>query len=473
MTVCRLIRIVFCAALISTAAASQSWAFVGPMPSSFAVTTDTLSSPDDFVRRHRSLRTAAGILAINQMVWSYNRFVREGGTDEQFRVNWGSFSQNVNDGFVWDDNDFWTNHFYHPAHGSFYYEVARANGFNYWQSAAWTMLGSWHWEHAGEANTPSLNDLINTTVGGVALGEPLFRLAGVVLDNQARGGERFLREIGGFMIAPGRGLNRLMSGEAFHVHGNASGASQRFATGELRLGYRSMEMHGPATPGTRLGFVEASIRYGAPFSQSNREPFDHFDFDLMFNARDDRHKIGKIRVAGIVAGRTFGDPLHSQHVFACFQHFEYYDNPAYEFGSQSLSASVLGRYPIVSSLELRSGAHLKGVLLGATRADYGTTPRRSYDYGSGVGYEVSLAIAAGGRDYVTVGRGQTFIHSLHGSDADHLVGFTTLQLRAPVLGLLSAGADLIHYDANRDYRTFPDVRARHTEVRTHLSWVFD
>lgn len=467
--------IVCCVLVSGVGFARPAAAFMGPIPSQFATFSDSLPAPDSFTRNHRWLRTAMGIVVVNQTVWSYNRFIREGGTDEQFRVDWGSFSQNVSEGFVWDNNDFWTNHFYHPAHGSFYYEVARANGFDYWQSAAWTMLGSWHWEHAGEANTPSLNDLVNTTFGGIALGEPMFRLSGAVLDNQARGGERVWREIGGFLLAPGRGINRIMTGEAFQVHGR--GPYQRPLTKvgstELRMGYRSLGVATPAPAGTRLGFLEANVRYGNPFARADRSPFDHFDFDLLYNVRDDRHKIGKIKVAGLIGGAVRGRTTGPEHLFAVFQHFDYYDNPAYEFGSQSISASYMGRFPVISTLELRTTAHLKGVLLGATRADHAYISNRNYDYGMGLGYEVTVSVGGARRHHVAIGRGETVLRAIHGSSADHVVGFSTLQLRAPVLGFLSAGADFVRYDAHRNYRDFSAVYAHDTEVRAHLSWVFD
>jgi hypothetical protein len=41
------------------------------------------------------------------------------------------------------------------------------------------------WEIAGEKTPPSFNDLVNTGLGGSFFGEALFRLAGLVLEEES------------------------------------------------------------------------------------------------------------------------------------------------------------------------------------------------------------------------------------------------------------------------------------------------
>jgi hypothetical protein len=436
------------------------------------VSPDALRTPESFVDRHRFLRTTTGIVLVNQTIWTYNRFIREGGGDDQFRVGLDTFMHNVEEGFEWDGNDFWTNQFYHPAHGSLHFTVARANGYGYWESSLWALAGSWWWENVGEANPPSLNDWINSTFGGIALGEPLFRLSGAVLDNRARGGERLLREAGGFLIAPGRGLNRVMTGEAFEVHQNPADGIPKRGWADFRFGYRSLRDGGSRSGTSENGFIESDVSYGDPFALSS--PFDHFDFDLLCNVNDPHHKIGTIKVAGLVDGRAAGDARGSQHLFGWFQHFDYFDNPSYEFGSGSLGASYVGRYRASGSLEVRTTGHLKGVLLSATRTDYPTPSGRSEDYGPGLGYEVAAALGrVDSTPYVEVGRGAYFVRAIDGNDADHRVAFTTASLRGPGWGPVAAGVEWVLYSAHRDYREFADVAARNQELRAYLSWLVD
>ena len=49
-----------------------------------------------------------------------------------------------------------------------------------------TAFGSGTWEYFGETNHASLNDFINTTLGGIALGEMFHRAAWLVRDTRHR-----------------------------------------------------------------------------------------------------------------------------------------------------------------------------------------------------------------------------------------------------------------------------------------------
>ena len=88
--------------------------------------------------------------------------------------------ENMQQGWVWDLDDFTVNQVGHPYQGSNYYTAGRANGLSFYESAAVAAFGSTTWEYYGETNHPSLNDFINTTLGGIALGEMLHRTAWLV-----------------------------------------------------------------------------------------------------------------------------------------------------------------------------------------------------------------------------------------------------------------------------------------------------
>lgn len=52
-----------------------------------------------------------------------------------------------------------------------------ANGYNVWQSSIATAVGSYVWETGGETQAPSINDFVNTTFGGILLGEMMHRVS--------------------------------------------------------------------------------------------------------------------------------------------------------------------------------------------------------------------------------------------------------------------------------------------------------
>ena len=73
------------------------------------------------------------------------------------------------------------------------------------------------WEFFMENEYPSLNDIVATPVGGMALGELTYRASDIVLKDDATGWERVGREAAAFLIAPTRGLTRIINGDAWRV----------------------------------------------------------------------------------------------------------------------------------------------------------------------------------------------------------------------------------------------------------------
>ena len=67
---------------------------------------------------------------------------------------------NMQQGWVWDLDDFAVNQIGHPYQGSNYFNAGRANGLSFYESAALTAFGSATWEFFGETNHASLNDFI-------------------------------------------------------------------------------------------------------------------------------------------------------------------------------------------------------------------------------------------------------------------------------------------------------------------------
>src|SRR5690606_17077309 len=100
---------------------------------------------------------------------SFNRFITK---DPYSYISFGNFIDHQRlSAWDWDDNQFTTNQIDHPYHGQLYFNAFRSNGYNFYQSSLATLAGSYIWETAGETQHPSINDLINTSFGGVILGE--------------------------------------------------------------------------------------------------------------------------------------------------------------------------------------------------------------------------------------------------------------------------------------------------------------
>ncbi len=428
----------------------------------------TLRSPDSYGQNWRLLRTLAEIEGFNLVMTTFGRaFFTEGA--EGFKVSLESIHENLMAGFEWDDNTFSANNFRHPYQGGMYYGAARSNHYDFYQSSAFSFAGAWLWEYTGENHHPSVNDWINTAVGGIAFGEALYRLSTMVLDNTATKG-RVWHEIGGFAVSPTRGVNRLLTGEAFEVHANPPDRIPEYLGGSFRFGSRTIGDERLWERSTSKLFVSFDASYGSPFADRPMKPFDHFDFGMQLNFDNKPHGIGRIEISGILGALTVSESPKAKHVLAAYQHFEYLDNESYVYGGQSIGASYLTRFTGREGIETRALLNVNAILLGATKSDHFNISGRQYDYGPGLGFEFEAVFAHKGRDILTLGHASNLVHSVNGNEVESYTNFTHVKFLVPVRSFFGAGAEFLLYNSRRDYAHYPDVNQRSPELRLYASW---
>ncbi len=418
---------------------------------------------DTFIMDKNFVRAAAEVVGLNLLVWSYDRYIRAGG-GAGFRIGFNSWEENLINGFEWDDNSFNTNQFAHPYHGSLYFNAARSNGYSFWESVPFTFAGSYGWEFFGETHHPSMNDWIATSVGGAGLGEILHRFSEMILDNRAKGSERTWREIGGFVVNPVNGLNRLIDGDINRYHANSS---ERFA-----LNYRSQVDIGIRQTGqdklwesdsTRV-FVNFQFDYGDPFFGDMNSPFDHFDLELQLNFSD-KSTIGLVQSNGLLAGTFLAETDDATHILAAWHHFDFVSNNQFEFGAQSLGGGLLSRFETSNGLELRTSLELSAIILGATSSDYASLSGRDYDYGPGITAAFYADFISNGHKMLSISHEQHFIHTVNGNRSDHNISISKVRAAVPLQKNWSIGAEYQLMLADRIYDDYPDVSARRPELR--------
>ena len=314
-----------------------------------------------------------------------------------------------------------------------------------------------------------MNDWINTAVGGIAFGEALHRLSSMVLDNTATH-NRAWREAAGFIVSPVRGVNRLLTGEAFAVHANPPDRFPAHMGGNFRIGSRTIGDDRLWNRSTSKLFVSFDADYGSAFDPKNAKPFDHFDFGMQLNFDNKPHGIGRIEIDGLLGAVQLSQGPKAQHVLAGYQHFDYIDNEAYVFGGQSAGVSYLTRFTGREGIETRASLHVNAILLGATKSDYFSISNREYDYGPGLGFDFEAVVSHRGRDILTLGHESHYVHSVNGNEVESYVNFTRVKFLVPVKDFFGAGFEYLLFNSHRDYALYPDVDQRSPELRVFASW---
>ena len=450
----------------------------------------------------RNLGWAVGeTLALNWVASGINEYVRNANFNQISPRSWWA---NLENGLTYDDNEFKTNQYLHPWNGGNYFNAARSNGFGYWGASLFALGGAFFWECCGETHPMSYNDLISTGIGGMAVGEQMYRLSSQLLDNQDTGMSRVFREAGGFIINPTGGFNRLVSGRA----------SAQYANPEESLDWRAPHARFFVFAGARVigegesisentntyGLIGVAHSFGNVFDNERRRPFDSLAADYQFSPGDKQFRT-VLRIRGDLFSWALGRSEDPTYAFSIVQHFDYHNNNAYEFGQQAFGPSFFARYRMSDKWGLNLRWDGWASIVAAVNSDYaflGDVANRErfreYDYGPGLGTGVEVGLSRGANrilslsyrfQWITVRNGSIFnkgteidlpgggVVTLEGSDATHYLQALGARLFVPIFkGKIGVGADALVL-LRKSYYSSPVLRdrdQRNPEARVYVAF---
>lgn len=403
-------------------------------------------------------------LLVNVVVNRFNVWVLK---DSLFKVTPHSWRTNLERGFAFDKDDFIVNMLGHPFNGSTYFATARDNGLSYWAGAPLTFFHSTVWEYFGETTQPSINDLIDTGLGGIALGEMFHRVAATIRNNEQGGGARTLRELAALPFDPVGSVNRLIRGEWGRKGPNPS--EHNPVGSVLRMGGGVGLVRGP---GSLVGSLKsadfssilfADLKYGDSYVDTLKKPFDAFSARVLL--APGHGGLEQLVGVGRITGTEIGSTQWHRHQLELNQRFEYLNNGALQFGAQTLQLGISSRVHLGGKFWLRTLVAADGIALAAINAPGAGVGERDYDYGPGVGGTLTGSIEHSGTPYLIVQYQPAYVHTLSGADANHLTAFSSIEANLPILAHLTLTVHSTYYDrlskyadGTRNHRRFPEIR---------------
>ncbi|HEX2719557.1 MAG TPA: DUF3943 domain-containing protein, partial [Candidatus Deferrimicrobium sp.] len=263
-----------------------------------------------------------------------------------------------------DGVDFQVNQIQHPYQGAVYQGIARSAGLGFWPSAAYTFLGSFAWEVAGETTKPSINDQVASGIGGSFLGEPLFRLSSLILEDGVYN-PGFLRELGAAVISPPTGFNRLAFGDRFKgVFPSHSPATFT----RVRLGATLTEHASGSGADNNVtrneGTLDYYLAYGLPGKDGYTydRPFDYFD--VQFTAVSSQNVIENLMTRGLLYGKKYEAGDNYRGVWGLYGSFDYISPQVFRVSSTVLSLGTTGQWWLTRAIALQ-GLAFGGIGYGA------------------------------------------------------------------------------------------------------------
>ena len=389
------------------------------------------------------------------------------------KVSFKSFGHNLNPGnWRFDKDIFQTNQFGHPYHGSLYYSAFRNNGYNFWQSSLGTAAGSYLWETFGENEPPSPNDFVNTTFGGVVLGEMTHRIANRMVSNRSRGFKRQLTEVAAFVINPMNGLNRILDGKWGKRSTNPADRDSSKITAEFDLGFRSFNANNKNfIKYNEFGwFARAKLLYGNRYEDYST-PFTNIYVSVEVG-RDDSSMVNNISAYGSLAGWEIRSSRKLQHLLILSANYDYIKNEAIFYGGQSVKLNLFSQFSPANKYKFTTTLGFGPVLLGAV-PDKHFTGGRSYGYGSGASFNGGGGISVDDKFFISADYRGAILYTINGSKGHNFLHTLTGEFRYQPIKNFSFAAEPGYFVQQSNYKEFPDSKQMYPFARLSARYSLD
>ncbi|MDP9047301.1 MAG: DUF3943 domain-containing protein [Bacteroidota bacterium] len=112
---------------------------------------DLLNDDIKYNKKYPAWKPALEVLGNNVFTWSIDRFLLNADFSHIGPSTW---KYNIQKGWEWDADRFGVNFVAHPYSGSMYFNAARSQGYNYFQSVPFAVGGSLMWEYLAKIPGP-------------------------------------------------------------------------------------------------------------------------------------------------------------------------------------------------------------------------------------------------------------------------------------------------------------------------------
>lgn len=437
------------------------------------VNQDSLFYLEDVEKTRKKYFWRAGTewMLIQAFPATFNRFIRK---DPYSYITFKNFFSHLKlSAWKWDDNQFSTNQIDHPYHGQLYFNSFRSNGYNFYQSSLATLGGSFIWETAGETQAPAINDLINTTFGGIILGEMTHRVSRNILARNKKGHVNAGNEIVAFLINPLNGLNRALDGKWGKPVDKYYTADSSHIHAVFDLGFRRFDAQDGEILETGKNSLFGRLRfYYKNGDHKYKRPFDEFSVNLEVGNGDSTF-VNAINVHALLTGAEFFKTKAGRHFGTLDAHYDTYNNDAFFYGAQSLTYNWNSNYEYKNNNKLNLSVGVGAVLLAAVPDPYLLYgDARNYNYGSGLSYRFKGSISVLKRLHISGNYNGGYFHTISGNKSYYFLHAASLEGNIRLIDRFSLNIASGYFTLESHYRDpqFKDFTKKYPYGRVSIAY---
>jgi hypothetical protein len=400
------------------------------------------------------------LLQITTLNIAVNRFDAWVLKADWARVNPDSWWANIKGGFKSDSDSFGTNLFGHPYHGSMFYNIARANGYNFAAACSFTLGGTLLWEYFGETEPPSEIDLSTTFLGGILLGEITNRLSIALLKPPFKKKKGTWRKSAAAIVNPIAFLNSTLADPSREA------SDEPKIYNQLILGHSFPINSVRGVYNTNRTYINYSLIYGDLFEEKAKyyQPFDFFVIRSWLKIAIDSEE-DDILVNFTAHAPIFIKYINNTALFSISQHFDYLNNQIFKIGALSVSADYSQKVKWHQN-ELLFATKLGLILFGSSKSEVvdfiyqtnASTFDRDYIYGRGFMYELEGLLLLKNGSRIITNYNNWLIYTRHDAKGWERSSVIQLSYLHPIYQNLSLGFDIYYYSRKADYKNFEQFR---------------
>jgi len=390
--------------------------------------------------------------------WTFDRYVAK---SDFVNISFKSFRSNLNPGtWFWDNDDFLTNQFVHPAGGSIFFNAYRSNGYSFWQSAPAVVAGSYLWETVAEKQAPSVNDFVNTTFGGIVLGEMTHRFANKIISHRGRRFNRQASEALAFIINPANGLNRIMDGKWGKMSADAATRDSSTINADFDLGGRSFKVN---NKDQNFGwYSHLRLIYGTPY-EDYKTPFSNIYVNAEVG-KDDSTVVNTVTVYGSLNGWRIRSGGSSRHLVLMTANYDYIFNEAFSYSAESIKFNLFSEFTLTNKLKINTIIGAGPNILAAVPDPY-MYNGRPYDFCTGAGYNATLQVGFAGHFFYGINYRGAWLKTISGNASHYFLNTVTSEIRYKVTDGFSVCAEPGYFSLMGDYEHVVDLNKTYPYLR--------
>jgi hypothetical protein len=425
---------------------------------------DLLNDDPKYNKKYPLLLSIAEVPLINMVVWTFGRYVSKFPYDV---IGFNSIAHNFQHGWQWDNGTFQMKFFNHPFHGNLNFNAGRSNGYNYFQSALFAFGGSAMWEQIMENGPPNQNDLYTTAVSGSFIGETLYRISSLFLDDRITGSPRVIRELIAAIIDPVRAFNRLLQGKMGRVTSNDVYQKEPLDI-TLYAGLSNVNNGTIFWKGINNAMIDISLAYGNPYEKRSRKPFDYFSGRADISIGRGSKWLDNLIGFGILSGNNF-EFKNQTMLIGIFQHYDYWDSKNFEIGASAFSAGITHKINFTKKTNVETQINIGIIPLAGINSPNVQVEERNYDFSGGINGKFESTLNVGGFASLTASYYFYGLHTYVGAAGNNIVGIFKPRIAINIFQKLDVGFEYLLYTLNSYLRDFPNKHLNNTEERVYIS----